>query len=133
MTKRLAALGMFWLVALAAPASAGHGRSEPVPAVSPEEVRQRLDGRNQPVLVDLRPREEFQKAHLPGARSVPLPELRRRHREVPRTGRVVLYCACGPMEVQAAYQFLRDLGYRDVSVLEEGFAGWAKRGYPLEH
>lgn len=44
-----------------------------------------------------------------------------------------IYCACSPLESQAAYRFLRDQGYRNDSVMEEGFPGWAKRGYPLEH
>jgi rhodanese-related sulfurtransferase len=32
----------------------------------------------------------------------------------------------------AAYRFLSGEGYRNVSVMEEGFPGWVKRGYPLE-
>jgi len=58
--------------------------------------------------------------------------LRRRLAEIPRTGRVILYCACPPLEVQAAYQFLRDQGYRNTSVMEDGFPGWVKLGYPVE-
>lgn len=45
---------------------------------------------------------------------------------------MILYCACPLYEVQAAYQFLRDQGYRNISVMEEGFPGWVKLGYPLE-
>lgn len=35
-------------------------------------------------------------------------------------------------DAQAAYDFLRDQGYRNVAVLEAGLAGWTRRGYRLE-
>jgi rhodanese-related sulfurtransferase len=114
------------------PAGAGHGIGGPVLAIPPEYAKRLLDEGDRPIFVDLRPAAELQRGRLPGARSVPLRELPRRYEEIPRRGRVVLYCACPLEEVQAAYQFLRDQGYRNVSVLEEGFPGWVQRGYPVE-
>lgn len=113
-------------------AHGGHGTGGPVLAIPPEYAKRLLDEGDRPIFVDLRPEAEYRQGRLPGARSVPLLELRRRSGEIPRAGRVVLYCACGVEEIQAAYQFLRDQGYRNVSVMEEGFPGWATRGYPLE-
>lgn len=127
-------LGAFWVAALATPASAGHGSGGgPVLAIPPESAKRLLAAGDPLLFVDLRAPEEFRTSRLPGARSIPLTELRRRYGEVPRVGRVILYCACTPLEIQAAYQFLRDQGYRNVSVMEERFPGWVKRGYPLEH
>jgi rhodanese-related sulfurtransferase len=114
------------------PASAGHGTGGPVLQIPAEYVKRLLDEGDRPIFVDLRPPDEFRRERLPRAHSLPLSELRRRYAEVPRTGRVVLYCSCPSEEVQAAYQFLRDQGYRNVSVMEEGFPGWVKRGYPVE-
>jgi 3-mercaptopyruvate sulfurtransferase SseA len=31
-----------------------------------------------------------------------------------------------------AYQYLYRLGYRNISVLQEGLPGWEKRQYPLQ-
>lgn len=126
------ALTALWGILSALPASAGHGTGGPVLAIPAEYAKRLLDEGDQPIFVDLRPAGEFRKSRLPGARSLPLSELRRRYAEIPRTSRVILYCACPPLEVQAAYQFLRDEGYRNISVMEEGFPGWVKRGYPLE-
>lgn len=126
------ALTALWGILSALPASAGHGTGGPVLAIPAEYAKRLLDEGDQPIFVDLRPAGEFRKSRLPGARSLPLSEFRRRYAEIPRTGRVILYCACPPLEVQAAYQFLRDEGYRNISVMEEGFPGWVKRGYPLE-
>jgi len=52
-------------------------------------------------LVDVRPEPEFQAGHLPGARSVPLAELRSRLGELPRDREVVAYCR-GPYCTMAA-------------------------------
>jgi ArsR family transcriptional regulator len=116
----------------APPALAAHGAPIPVPTVQAEYVK-RLLGAGEPVtLIDLRPAESFGQGRLPGARSVPWAQLRRRYGEIPRTGPVILYCSCSPEEINTAYRFLHGEGYRNVSVLEEGFAGWVKRGYGLE-
>ena len=103
----------------------------PMPA---ERVKRLLDVGEKIVFIDLRPTAEFQQQRLPRAQSIPLKELDKRSAEVPKTGRVVLYCGCPPGAVEEgyAYQLLRDLGYRNVSVLEGGFSEWRKRGYPTE-
>jgi rhodanese-related sulfurtransferase len=118
--------------ALASPALAVHVPGGPVPVTSPEYAKRLVDDGDGPTFIDLRPEEEYRQGRVPGARSIPLRELRRRHAEVPRVGRVVLYCACSDGEIQAAYQFLRDQGYRNVSVMAEGLAGWTRRGYSVE-
>ncbi len=64
-------------------------------------------------LLDVRPDEEYRAGHLPGALSIPLPELPRRARELPRDREVVAYCR-GPycsMAVEAV-SVLRSCGYR---------------------
>lgn len=64
-------------------------------------------------LVDVRPAEEYRAGHLPGARSIPLPELPHRIGELPRRRPVVAYCR-GPychMAVDAV-ELLRAAGFR---------------------
>ncbi len=128
----LLALTALWSALAPFTASAGHGTGGPVLAIPAEYAKRLVDDGDRPIFIDLRPNDEFKKGRLPGARPIPLLELRRRYPEIPRIGRVVLYCACPSEEIQAAYQFLRDQGYRNISVMEEGFTGWAKRGYPVE-
>lgn len=131
MRQALNWLGLTTVLSLLA-AAAGHGTGGPVLAIPAEYAKRLLDGGDRLIFVDFRPAGEFRRSRLPGARSLPLSELHRRYAEIPQTGRVILYCACPPEEIQTAYQFLRDQGYRNISVMEEGFPGWAKRGYPLE-
>lgn len=83
------------------------------------------------VLLDVRPAEEYDAAHLPHARSLPLAELRRRLSELSRDAPVVVYCR-GPFCLMArdALVLLRRRGY-DASALGDGVAEWRARGLPI--
>ncbi len=48
--------------------------------------------RGEVVVIDVRPPDEFDTAHLPYARSLPLPELAHRLAELPRDVEIVAYC-----------------------------------------
>ena len=80
------------------------------------------------VLVDVRPRDEYDAAHLPGAVSMPLTELRKRLRELPENREIVAYCR-GPycmLSVEAAH-ILSSRGRR-VRRLEDGVSEWRDAG-----
>jgi rhodanese-related sulfurtransferase len=120
------------VMALARPAVAGHPVPPSVLTMDVAALKELLDHGSRPVSVDLRPLTEYRAGRIPGARSVPLEELRRRWVEVPRDRTVVLYCACPEESVQAAYYFLQRQGFREVFVLKDGFDAWAARGYGVE-
>lgn len=84
------------------------------------------------VVLDVRPEEEFAASHLPFARSIPLEELKKRLKEVPKDKAVVAYCR-GPfcMMARDAVTLLRKRGYRALR-LEDGVAEWRARGLPLK-
>ena len=48
--------------------------------------------RGEVIVLDVRPQNEFDTAHLPHARSLPLSELARRLAELPRDVEIVAYC-----------------------------------------
>lgn len=112
------------------PAHAGHAAM--VNALDVDYIRAQYERGRKLAAVDLRSRDEYRHGHLPGAQSLPMDQLTTRFQEVPRTDLVVLYCDCSRSEVERAYWFLRQQGYRNLSVLESGFAAWAQRGYPVE-
>jgi rhodanese-related sulfurtransferase len=113
------------------PVYAGHGE-EPVQTISMEKVKFLLDNKEKVFFVDLRTPKEFQQKRLPGARSIPIAELDKRLTEIPKTGRVILYCTCRPGDDSYAYFLLRDNEYNNVSVIDDGFDGWIKRKFPVE-
>jgi rhodanese-related sulfurtransferase len=126
------ALATAWVVLPTSPAPASHGAPVPVLTIEPEYAKRLLDAGQPLVFVDLRPSTEFALGRLPRALSIPLSELRRRYDEIPRSGQVVLYCDCPIEELDAAFRFIAGEGFRNESVLAEGFRGWVKHGYPVE-
>jgi rhodanese-related sulfurtransferase len=102
-----------------------------VVALRSDYLKRLIDARETVVLVDMRKPSEYRAGHLPGAISVPITELDRRFREIPRAPRVVLYCGCPREDIATAFVFLSSQGYVNHAVLEDGFDGWLKRRYPL--
>jgi len=87
--------------------------------------------RGEVVVLDVRPPEEFDTAHLPHARSVPLPELAQRLAELPRDVEIVAYCR-GPFCLMSdeAVKLLREHGYRARKTFD-GVSEWQAAGLPL--
>lgn len=88
--------------------------------------------RGEIVLLDVRPAEEYEAGHLPGAISIPHDTLKRRLGELPKTRQIVAYCR-GPYCVFAgrAVKLLRARGF-DAFRIEDGITDWRMRGLPVE-
>jgi rhodanese-related sulfurtransferase len=111
---------------------AGHGVEDSIDTLPVERVKKLLDAGEKISFIDMRPLQEFQRDRLPGARSVPTAEVTSRFNEIPKSGRVVLYCACPVADIADRAVFLEYRGFRNIFVMPEGYAGWVKRGYPVE-
>ena len=102
---------------------------EPVPAkVLLDRARKGLV-----TVLDVRPAEEFAAGHLPGAVNIPVRELEKRLKELPKGKEVVAYCR-GPYCVMSydAVALLRKKGL-SARRLEAGLPEWRLAGLPLEH
>jgi ArsR family transcriptional regulator len=84
-------------------------------------------------VIDARPAEEFAAGHLPGALNLPLRELKRRLRELPRGQEIVAYCRGAYCVL--AYEAVAELRKRGFKAfrLEEGYPEWRAAGLPVEH
>lgn len=87
--------------------------------------------RGEVLVLDVRPREEFDAAHLPYARSLPLHELAQRLAELPRDVEIVAYCR-GPYCLMSdeAVTLLRAQGYRARKTVD-GVSEWQAAGLPV--
>lgn len=96
-----------------------------------DELWERIQRKDKLVVLDVRPQEEFEAGHIPGAVSIPLHELKRRVKELPKGRQIVAYCR-GPLCALApkAARYLKDQGYR-VKKLADGAPDWAEAGLPL--
>jgi rhodanese-related sulfurtransferase/DNA-binding HxlR family transcriptional regulator len=99
--------------------------------ISRDELRARLR-KGSVVVLDVRPADEYAAGHLPRAMSVPVSELKRRLKEIPK-GQDIVACCRGPYCVYSyeAVEILRPRGYR-VRRLEGGFSEWLAAGLPIE-
>ncbi|HUP44721.1 MAG TPA: metalloregulator ArsR/SmtB family transcription factor, partial [Thermoanaerobaculia bacterium] len=82
-------------------------------------------------LLDVRPPDEYQAGHIPGAISMPPDELPQRLGEIPRHRPVIAYCR-GPFCVYAveAVATLRRHGY-EAWRMESGIPDWRLAGHPI--
>jgi len=106
------------------------GDRDGVEVIGREELAARLR-RRQVLVLDVRPAAEFAAGHIGGARSVPISELRRHLRVLPRGAEVVAYCR-GPYCVYAdeAVQELHRRGCR-ARRLVDVFPEWRRAGLPV--
>lgn len=88
--------------------------------------------RGEVVVLDVRPSDEYAYGHLPYARSMPLPEIKKRLAELPADKEIVAYCR-GPfcMLSAEAVQVLRAHGYHALKIAD-GPPEWLAAGLPIE-
>lgn len=83
-------------------------------------------------VLDVRPPKEFAAGHLPGAINVPVEDLGKRVKKLPKGREVIAYCR-GPYCLLSvdAVAMLRSKGYK-ARRLEDGFPEWKASGLPVE-
>ena len=112
-------------------ATAYLGDRSSLDTISREELARRVrDG--DVVVLDVRPEPEFRAGHIAGAVSLPVEEITRRLRSIPKDRQVVAYCR-GPFCVYAddAVRALRRRGYR-AARLVDGYPEWDRAALPIE-
>jgi len=95
--------------------------SRAVREINAKELAQSL---NHVLLIDVREPFEAAIARIPGARLIPLGELRDRMGEIDRGADVVVHCKSGKRSAQAA-RWLEEAGFERVRNLQGGILAWA--------
>ncbi len=103
-----------------------------VELLTKEELAKRLRNKDDLLVLDVRPEQEYAAGHVPGAVSIPVAELKRRLKELPRNKEVVAYCrgsfcAFAP----EAVRYLDKKGFRTY-ILDSGLPDWEAAGLPVE-
>ncbi len=83
-------------------------------------------------VLDVRPSEEYEAGHIPGAINVPLDEIERHLASLPKEQEIIAYCR-GEYCVLAfeAVAMMREKGFT-ARRLEEGYPEWKAAGLPVE-
>jgi len=106
------------------------GERDGIDVVNRDELAARLR-RGDLIVLDVRPAAEYRAGHIVGARSVPIAELRRHLRALPKETEVVAYCR-GPYCAYAddAVRELNRRGFRARRLID-GFPEWRRAGLPM--
>jgi rhodanese-related sulfurtransferase len=100
-----------------------------VTSLSPQQA-QTLIASTEIDIVDVREPGEWSAGHLPGARLVPLGELRSNPEGALLHDGVIFVCAAG-VRSQTAARFAEQLGFNVLYNLSGGTRSWANAGLPL--
>jgi molybdopterin/thiamine biosynthesis adenylyltransferase/rhodanese-related sulfurtransferase len=97
-----------------------------IPEITVEDLKARLDQKENFVLVDVREPFEWDIAHIPGAILIPLGQLPSRLSELNPSDELVIQCKSGGRSANAV-QFLQSNGFSRVSNLVGGILAWSER------
>lgn len=95
------------------------------------ELNDRVAGTPAPLVIDVRPREQYADLHIPGSISLPQAELSKRKGELPadRDVPIVMVCGIGKFSKPTTL-YLKSLGYRHVRSLKGGINEWVRKQLP---
>jgi molybdopterin/thiamine biosynthesis adenylyltransferase/rhodanese-related sulfurtransferase len=108
------------------------GTKSEIRETDPASVKRIVDaGAKEPVVIDVREKDEWVQGHIPGATWITRGHLESKIEDaVPvKTTPIVLYCAGGTRSAFAA-KTLQQLGYTDVQSMAGGFTAWKRSGLP---
>ena len=95
--------------------------------ISSEELREKLERKEDFLLLDVRTPKEYQDCAIQGSTLLPVQELTFRASELPKNKEIVVYCKVGNRSAFAA-AYLSRLGYT-VRNLEGGILSWTSSDY----
>jgi rhodanese-related sulfurtransferase/predicted transcriptional regulator len=99
-------------------------------SVNSEELLERIE-QGEALVLDVRPREEYEAGHIVSALSIPQNELVDNLKSLPKNKEIIAYCR-GPLCAMAddAIKLLNEHGYR-ATRLEAGYPEWRSKGLPV--
>lgn len=98
-----------------------------------KELAGEAEGGVKPLVVDVRPLEQWAEVRVPGSVNLPQSELAKRKAELPadRETPIVMVCGIGKFSKNTTL-FLKSLGYRRVRSLKGGINEWVRKQQPTE-
>lgn len=100
-----------------------------VNTISATNAQKKLNQKPKPFLLDVRQPEEYRSGHIPGAKLIPLGDLRSRMNELPKNQEIIVVCRSGNRSLSATCQ-LANAGFKAIN-LNGGITAWARAGLSL--
>lgn len=105
----------------------------PYDSVAVNQLAAELASETRPLVVDVRPADQFATGHLPSSINIPQAELASRASELPddRDTPITMVCSIGRTSKETVL-YLKSLGYRRVRNLKGGVTEWIRKGQKTE-
>lgn len=105
------------------------------PLISVDELKEKIDRKEDFILVDVQSSEAYLAKHIPNAISIPAAQITERYKELANDKEIVVTSAGGNADscglcTQAAKSLI-SLGFKNVKDFKEGISGWEAKGYPV--
>jgi rhodanese-related sulfurtransferase len=102
-------------------------------SIRAEELMERLDDADAPIVLDVRTPGEYSRGHVPGAYNLPDQQVPARIEELKqlKDREIVIYCEVGP-RARWVESYLKNQGFTDIKHLQGDMAGWRRSGLPVE-
>lgn len=95
-----------------------------VPVISVEKMKEKLNGEDQPVILDTRSPEEYSVSHIQGARFVDYDNFTpEKVEDIPLDSEVIVYCSVG-VRSERIGEKLQKMGFKNVKNLYGGVFNW---------
>lgn len=101
-----------------------------VPSLKPLEVHAKLKNGKRPFLLDVREQHEMREGYISGAKLIPLGQLNRRMKELPKDREIVCVCRSGNRSRSAAKQLVA-AGYPAAN-MKGGLLAWKWSKLPVK-
>jgi len=101
-------------------------------SISPEEVKEKIDRKENVLLLDVRSPEEYDEVNIEGSVLIPLGQLRRRLKEIPFDKEIIAFCKISLRGYEAAL-ILQSAGFRNVKVMDGGILMWPFQKNSTKH
>jgi rhodanese-related sulfurtransferase len=120
--------------------SEGHGAkvtTRKFPFVTAEMVKQEMESKIKPVLIDVGSIQEYKGGHIPGAINIPSVAIKGQPQRLPKdkSTRIIIYQGRGEGGKERAHDAATrvwSMGYTNVSVFIGGMADWYDLKYPIK-
>lgn len=101
--------------------------------VTLDEMKRRLDSKENYVFVDVREKDETKNGFIPGAVLLPrgFLEMQAEAKLPDKDAKLIVYCAGGTRSAFAA-KVLQEMGYKHVESANPGFIRWKDMAYPMD-
>ncbi len=123
-----------WFLAMMLVLASLTALAQEIPRIKADELKKMIESKADIIVVDTQPKGAYDIGHIKGAINFPWAKEIKDPKKLPKNKLLILYCDCGHEEdsIDVATQLINKWGYNNIKVVEGGWSGWVKLGYPTE-